>query len=169
LSDLFSSFAILFDKPFVPGDFIVVGNHKGTVLKIGIKTTRLRSPQGEEIIISNQELTSARIQNFKKMKERRVTFLLGVIYETPSDKFEKIPSMLKKIISSNAGARFDRAHFNSFGESALEFEVAYYILSAEYIDFLNLNQKIYYAIKRKFEEESIDMAYPTRTIYMQKS
>ena len=97
LSDLFSSFSIYFDKPFQVGDYITVGKHSGTVEKIGIKSTRIRASQGEEIVISNQELTSTRVQNFKKLKERRNTTSIGVTYETSTDKLKKIPDILKEI------------------------------------------------------------------------
>ncbi|PCI20685.1 mechanosensitive ion channel protein MscS [Candidatus Wolfebacteria bacterium] len=168
LGDLLSSFAIYFDKPFEIGDFIVVGDKKGTVEKIGIKTTRLRSPQGEEIIMANSKLTDAHIQNFKRMEERRVVFSIGVVYETSSDKLKKIPTIVKKIIESTDGARFDRVHFKSFDDSALSFEISYYVLSSEYTQYLDINQSINFAIKETFENEKIDMAYPTQTLYIQK-
>ncbi len=166
LMDLFSSFAIYFDKPFVPGDFIVVGDNMGTVEKIGIKTTRIRALQGEEIVISNQELTSARIQNFKKLEKRRIVFSFGVTYETPQEKLEKIPSMIENIIKSIEMADFDRTHFQKFDDSALTFEVVYFVKSAEYGDYMDINQQIHLKIKGLFEKEGISMAYPTQTIYL---
>ncbi|MBU1179853.1 mechanosensitive ion channel family protein [Patescibacteria group bacterium] len=168
LGDLFSSFAILFDKPFVPGDFIIVENHKGTVEKIGIKTTRIRSVDGEEIIISNKELTSTSIQNFQKLKERRAVINFGVKYETPTAKIRQIPKMLKDIIKEIKDAKFDRAHFSKFNDSALTFEVVYFVKSDDYEKYMDVNQKILIKIKSEFEKEKIDMAYPTRTIYMAK-
>ncbi|RME61205.1 mechanosensitive ion channel family protein, partial [Candidatus Parcubacteria bacterium] len=129
LSDLFSSFTILVDKPFVPGDFIVVGEHMGVVEKIGIKTTRLRALQGEEIVISNRELTATRIQNFKRMKARRVLFRIGVVYETPSELLEQIPDLVRGIITRQKNVTFDRAHFSSFDDSSLTFEIVYYVNS----------------------------------------
>lgn len=168
LSDLFSSFAIYFDKPFIPGDFIVVGSHKGTVEKVGIKTTRIRAPQGEEIVISNQELTSARVQNFKRMKERRITFSFGLVYDISSEKLEKIPNRVKGIIDSIDSARFDRCHFTEFGDSALIFEAIYYVTTPEYVTFRNIHQEILFKIKRTFEENKIIMAYPTQTVYLEK-
>jgi len=168
LGDLLSSFAIYFDKPFEIGDFIVVGDKKGTVEKIGIKTTRLRSPQGEEIIMANSKLTDAHIQNFKRMEERRVVFSLGVIYETSSEKLKKVPDIIKGIIESTDGTRFDRVHFKSFDDSALSFEISYYVLSSAYTEYLDINQSINFTIKEVFEKEKIDMAYPTQTLYIQK-
>ena len=168
LEDLFSSFAILFDKPFQIGDFVVVGDKKGTVRKIGIKTTRIISTQGEEIVISNKELTSSQLQNFKKMEERRTSFLLGVTYETKTEKLKKIPKIIQKIIEKTEGARFDRSHFKSFDDSALLFETVFYVESPGYADFMDVQQDINFEIREQFEIERIDMAYPTHTIYIQK-
>lgn len=169
LGDLFSSFAIFFDKPFVVGDFIIVGEHLGVVEKIGIKTTRIRSLRGEEIVISNQELTSARVLNFKKMKERRVSFNFGVIYDTPSDKLRAIPGIVKNIVQSVELARFDRTHFNKFDDSSLTFEVVYYVKTGDYNKYMNINQEIHFKIKEEFEKQDISMAFPTRTVYLHKT
>ena len=168
LGDLFSSFAIYFDKPFKVGDFIIVGEHLGTVEKIGIKTTRIKSLRGEELVISNTELTSTRIQNFKQMHERRITFTFGVVYQTTQEKLQKIQGMVKDIIDSVDMTRFVRAHFNSFGDSSLDFEVIYYVLSPDYNVYMDINQEILFKLKERFENEKIEFAYPTRTLYMAK-
>jgi small-conductance mechanosensitive channel len=168
LSDLFSSFAIWFDKPFVLDDVIKIGQHTGTVEKIGIKTTRIRSLQGEEIIISNKELTSAQIQNFKRLKERRAVFSIGVEYKTPSDKLQDIPLMVQKIIKDMPQARFDRAHFARFDDSALVFEIVYYVESKEYSVFMDIQQAINLAIHETFQSKGINMAFPTQTIHLSK-
>jgi len=168
LGDLFSSFAIYFDKPFKVGDFIIIGDHLGTVEKIGIKTTRIKSLRGEELVVSNTELTSTRIQNFKQMQERRITFTFGVVYQTTQEKLQKIQGMVKDIIESVKMTRFDRAHFNSFGDSSLDFEVIYFVLSPDYNVYMDINQEILFKLKEKFEDEKIEFAYPTRTIYMEK-
>lgn len=169
LGDLFSSFAIFFDKPFVIGDFIVVGEHMGVVEKIGIKTTRIRSLRGEEIVVSNQELTAARVLNFKQMKERRVVFSFGVTYDTPSDKLREIPGIVKGIVQSIELARFDRAHFNKFDDSALTFEVVYYVKTSDYNKYMDTNQDIHFKIKEEFEKRDISMAFPTQTVYLHKT
>jgi small-conductance mechanosensitive channel len=169
LGDLFSSFAIYFDKPFVVGDFIIVGDKMGVVQKIGIKTTRIQALQGEEIVISNKDLTASQIQNFKKMQERRIVFSFGVIYETPQEKLKKIPGMVKKIITNSKDTRFDRAHFLKFDDSALYFEVVYYVLTGDYNTYMDIQQSINFTIKERFEKDNIIMAYPTQTIYMAKS
>lgn len=169
LGDLFSSFAIYFDKPFVVGDFIIVGDKMGVVKKVGIKTTRIQALQGEEVVISNKDLTALQIQNFKHMTERRIVFSFGVTYETPNEKLKKIPSMVKKIITDKENTRFDRAHFLQFDSSALTFQVVYYVLTGDYNIYMDIQQEINFEIKEAFEKEKIDMAYPTQTIYMAKS
>lgn len=168
LSDLFSSFAIYFDKPFVVGDFIVVGEDSGTVEKIGIKTTRLRSLSGEELVISNRELTTARIQNFKRLVERRVNAILGVVYGTKKEKLEAIPKMIQEIIESAPKTRFDRVHLKSFGPSSLDFEVSYYIQTDDYNEFMDIREEVNLGIVEVFEKEKVAFAYPTQTIYLEK-
>ena len=169
LSDLFSSFSIYFDKPFEIGDFIIVGDMMGTVKKIGIKTTRIRALQGEEIVFSNRELTTAKIQNFGKMQERRICFQIGVVYETPLENLKKIPSLIQEIIQSVDLTRFDRAHFVKFGDSSLIFEIVYYLQTPDYNQYMDIHQKINFKIKEIFEKENIGMAYPTQTIYLRNS
>lgn len=166
LGDLFSSFALYFDKPFVVGDFIIVGDKMGVVQKIGIKTTRIRALQGEEIVIANKELTSEKIQNFKKMTERRVAFSFGVTYETPAEKIRAIPGMVQRIITDEALARFDRAHLHKFGDSALVFEAVYYLRSADYNAYMDTQQSLNFKILEAFERESIAFAYPTQKIHL---
>ncbi|MBT4121896.1 mechanosensitive ion channel family protein [bacterium] len=168
LSDLFSSISIYFDKPFKIGDFIVAGKEKGTVKRIGIKTTRIQSVNGEELIISNQDLTNARVQNFKTMEKRRTTFLLGVTYETPKAKLEKIPLMIEGIIKKVKGTEVERVHFKTFGDSSLIFEVVYLVDTIEYVKFLDIQQEINFAIIAEFEKEKIEFAYPTQTIFVKK-
>ncbi len=168
LTDLFSSFSIYFDKPFVVGDFIIVGEHMGTIEKIGIKTTRLKALQGEEIVISNTELTTARIQNFKKMKKRRIVFGLGVVYDTPLEKLKKINSIISETIKKQKLAELDRVHFSKFNNFSLDFEIVYYILSGNYSEYMEVHQNILFEIKKKFEESNISMAFPTQTLHIEK-
>lgn len=168
LRDIFSSFSIYIDKPFMVGDFIVIGDDKGTVEKIGMKTTRIRTTQGEELVISNTELTEARVRNFKKMEKRRVAFELGVTYETKQDKLKAIPDIIKEIVGAVKGAEYDRCHFKSYGDSSLNFEIVYYVNSAEYADYMNVNQVVNLKIFERFAKEKIDFAYPTRTVFLQK-
>lgn len=168
LADLFSSFAIFFDKPFEVGDLIFVGEEKGIVEKIGIKSTRIRSLQGEEIVISNQDLTSARIQNFRKLRERRATFSFGILYETPLEKVKGVPDIVKKIFEGIEGVRFDRVHFTTLGASSLDFETVYFVLSDAYSDYLDIQQQINLELMEVFAKEKIEFAYPTQTLYVKK-
>jgi len=165
LSDLFASFSIYFDKPFRIGDFIVVGTDMGTVERIGIKSTRLRTLQGEELVISNAELTTARVQNFKKMQERRITATFGVTYDTASTELEALPGYIKDIFIAIAGARLDRAHFRSFGDSALIFEVIYFVESSDYAVFMDIQQTYNLALLTLCRSRGIAFAFPTQTIY----
>ena len=166
LGDLFSSLSIVLDRPFEVGDFIVFGDQSGTVERIGVKTTRLRSLTGEQIACSNSDLVNSRIHNYKRMTERRVLFVIGTTYDTPGNKLERIPGLVKDIIDAQATARFDRAHFRSFGDSALEFEVVYWVLSPDYTTYMDVQQRINFAVFRAFEEESIEFAFPSRTLYI---
>ncbi|MBP6889591.1 MAG: mechanosensitive ion channel family protein [Candidatus Moranbacteria bacterium] len=168
LGDLFSSFAIYFDKPFEIGDFIIVGDHLGTVEKIGIKSTRLRSLDGEELVISNAELTSARIRNFKKMQTRRIAFGFGIVYETPSKTLREIPALIKKIVEGVKETTFDRAHFKSFGDSSLDFEVVYLIASSDYNRYMDIQQDINFQLKEALESRGVAFAYPTQKLYLSK-
>lgn len=168
LGDIFSSLSIYLDKPFRIGDFISVGPDSGVVEKIGIKTTRIRTLQGEELVISNTELTTARVQNFKKMDERRIAATFGVLYETPHDKVKEIPGMIKRIFESVKGARLDRVHMSEFGDSALVFEYVYYITSPDYNEYMDIKQRINFEMMDKFAEVGIEFAYPTQTLYVKK-
>jgi len=168
LSDLFASFSIYFDKPFEVGDFIVVGANSGTVEKIGIKTTRIRALQGEEVIISNAELTKSRVQNFKKLKERRVVVRPGVLYETKHELLKEIPTLLQKAVDATEKTRFDRANLAEYGDSAIVFELVYYVLSGDYKEYMNLNEKILLAVKEAFDKKGIEFAYPTQTVYVRQ-
>jgi small-conductance mechanosensitive channel len=166
LGDLFSSLAIVLDRPFEVGDFIIFGDNQGTVEKIGIKTTRLRSLSGEQIVCANSDLINSRIHNYKRMSERRVLFALGVTYGTPVEKLERIPALLKEIIESQRLTRFDRAHFMQFGDSALNFEIVYFVLSADYNTYMDVHQAVILEIARAFQRERIEFAYPTRTLFV---
>lgn len=166
LGDLFSAFTIYTDKPFKIGDFIVVGDNTGTVKQVGLKTTRIEALQGEEIVISNNELTSTSIRNFKRMNKRRVDFSIGVEYGTPLEKLKKIPEMVKQVITALPHAEFDRAHFKEFADSSLNYEVIFYVKSSEYIVYMDTRQEINFGIVEAFEKEKIGMAFPTRTVHL---
>lgn len=164
LGDLFASIAILLDKPFVVGDAIQIGDFNGTVETIGIKTTRLRSVTGEQIVVGNSDLVHSRIRNFKRLTERRSVFSVGVVYSTPYEKLERVPAMLREIVESIPNTRFDRAHFTKFGDWALLFEVVYFCTRPEYNALMDIQQSINLAIRKRFEQEGIEMAFPTQTV-----
>ncbi|MFH1726547.1 MAG: mechanosensitive ion channel domain-containing protein [Elusimicrobiota bacterium] len=168
LGDLFSSFVIFTDKPFKVGDFIIVGDMMGTVDYVGIKTTRIRSLGGEMLVFSNSDLTNSRIRNYKLMKERRVVFGFGVVYQTPYDKVRTIPDIVKDVVGGVKEARLDRVHFKAFGSSSLDFEVVYYVLSGDYNLYMDIQQTINLGLMKRFEEQKIEFAYPTQTLYLNK-
>ncbi|MBK7877509.1 MAG: mechanosensitive ion channel family protein [Planctomycetes bacterium] len=169
LGDLFASITILLDKPFVVGDAITLGEFVGTVEEIGIKTTRLRSVNGELIVVGNADLVNSRIRNFKRLSERRSVFTIGVTYSTPYADLDAIPKILQEIVEHTPNARFDRAHFRSFGDWALLFEVVYFCTRPEYNALMDVQQHINLEIKRRFEERGIDMAFPTQTVIHQQA
>lgn len=169
LGDLFASLSIALDKPFVIGDFIVVGDYLGTVEYIGLKTTRVRSLSGEQIVFSNADLLSKVIRNYKRMYERRVLFQFGIIYQTPYEKLVRIPALIREIVESLDKTRFDRAHFKGYGDSSLEFEVVYFVRDPDYNLYMDTQQAINLALFRRFAEEGIEFAYPTRTLYVASS
>lgn len=169
LGDLFASLSIMFDKPFVVGDFIIVGDLPGTVEKIGLKTTRVRSLTGEQLIFSNNDLLSSRIRNFKRMRERRITFSIGVTYETPLEKVKRIPDMIREIIGAEEEARLDRTHFKAYGDFALLFETVFWVTRPEFGVAMDIQQRINLALFERFQQEGIVFAYPTQTIHMFRS
>jgi len=166
LGDLFASLSIMLDKPFVVGDFIVVGDLMGTVEHIGVKTTRLRSLSGEQLVFANGDLLSSRIRNFKRMKERRILFTIGVTYQTSAAKLAAIPELLRDVVSSQTGVRFDRAHFKSYDDSAVTFEIVYFVLDPDYNRYMDTQQRVNLELFSRFELEGIEFAYPTRTVYV---
>ncbi len=168
LGELFSYFSILFDRPFEIGDFIIIGDYMGAVEKIGIKTTRIRSLSGEQLIFSNTDLTNSRVRNYKRMDRRRVVFKLGVTYETSLSNLKEIPLIIKDIITNIEDTVFDRAHFSSYGDFNLEVEVVYYVIGSDYNKYMDIQQEINLAIFDEFEKRSIDFAYPTQTLHIQR-
>ena len=168
LGDFFSYFIIFFDRPFEIGDFIIVGDLKGTVEYIGLKTTRLSSLGGEQLIFSNQDLTSSRIKNYKRMNRRRISFQFGVTYNTDLERLKEIPEIVDKIITDIPDATLDRVHFSSYGDFSLNFEVVYYINGNDYNKYMDIQQEINLQIKDAFEKKAIEFAYPTQTVFLAK-
>jgi small-conductance mechanosensitive channel len=168
LGDLFNYFVIFFDRPFEVGDFIVVDDKLGTVEYIGIKTTRLKSLSGEQIIISNSNLTNSRVHNFKRMEQRRIVFRIGVVYGTPLEKLKEIPGIIRNILEVEKLATPDRIHFAAYGDFSLNFEIVFYVQSADYTQYMDIHQSINFKIYEEFEKRGIEFAYPTQTIYLHK-
>jgi small-conductance mechanosensitive channel len=168
LGDLFSYLVIFFDKPFEIGDFIIMDDKMGTVEYIGIKTTRIRTLGGEQLVCSNTDLTNSRVHNYKRMQDRRIVFSFGVTYSTSAAVMKEIPLMVKKIVESASGTRFDRAHFKSFGDFSLGFEVVYYVLSPDYNIYMDTQQNINIQILELFEERKIEFAFPTQTLFLNR-
>ena len=166
VGDLFASVSIILDKPFLVGDFIKVGAQLGTVEEIGIKTTRIRSLSGEQLIFGNSDLLASRIQNFRRMTERRVVFSVGVEYGTPLAAIRRIPGLLHTAINSQELTRVDRVHFKEYGDSSLNFEAVYYVLRPDFNTYMDTQQAINVEIYRRFEDEEIAFAFPTRTVML---
>ncbi len=168
LGDLFASVSIVLDKPFVLGDFLIVGEHLGAVEHIGMKTTRVRSLSGEQLIFSNADLLASRIRNYGRMYERRVPFKLGVTYQTPREKLALIPGIIREAIEAlgEERIRFDRSHFQAYGDFALTFETVYYVRSPDYNEYMDCQESINLRIHERFEEEEIEFAYPTQTLFL---
>ncbi|MFH1101076.1 MAG: mechanosensitive ion channel family protein [Methanobacteriota archaeon] len=168
LADAFSAFSIYFDRPFEEGDFIIVGEHAGTVTHISMKSTRMKLLQGEELIISNRTILEKSIRNFKKLKKRRVVFTIGVTYDTPVIKLKKIPDIIQHIIKQNKLTSVERITFKEFGAYSLNFEIVYYIDTSDFLVYMDTQHKINYELTETFEKEGISFAFPTQTIHLNK-
>jgi len=168
LGDLLSSLSIVLDKPFVIGDFLAVGDLLGSVEHVGLKTTRLRSLSGEQLVLSNSDLLNSRIRNYGRMYERRVLFSIGVTYQTPREKLIKIPEIIREAVTGQEKTRFDRSNFKEYGNFSLNFESVYYVLGPDYNEYMNIQQAINLHIHEAFENEGIEFAYPTQTLFVQQ-
>ena len=166
LGDLFASLSIVLDKPFTVGDFLVIDNFLGSVEHVGLKTTRLHSLSGEQLVFSNSDLLQSRIRNYGRMYERRVAFDIGVTYQTPRAKLEKIPAIMREAVEASENTRFDRSHFKAYGNFSLNFETVYFVLSADYNQYMDVQQAVNLHIHQRFEEEGIEFAYPTQTVFL---
>lgn len=166
LGDVFASLSIALDKPFVIGDFVVVDTVSGTVEYVGIKTTRVRALTGEQVVFANADLLKSRIHNYQRLQERRIVFPFGVTYQASHEQLAAIPEMVKSVVESQPQVRFDRAHFKAFGDSSLDFEVVYYVQDRDYRLFMDTQQAINLALFKRFADEGIDFAYPTRTVHL---
>jgi len=158
LSDIFSSVSIYLDKPFTIGDYIQVGTQEGTVKNIGIKTTRVETLQGEELVLPNNLLTSTEVQNFGRMKKRRVAFDIGISHDNSLTKLKAVPRLVKKAISGVKDAKFDRAHLKKIGRSRLVYEIVYFVLSSDYKKYMDIQQKVDFGVLEILDKEKIQFA-----------
>lgn len=166
LGDLLASLSIILDKPFVMGDFIEVDALSGTVEYIGLKTTRIRSLSGEQLIFSNNDLLKSRIRNYRRMSERRIVFGFGIDYQTPPETLQDISAIIREIIEKMENVRFDRVHFKEYGDSSLKYEVVYFVIDPDYKIYMDIQEKINLAIFRSFREKGIKFAHPVRAVLM---
>ncbi|MGD2112952.1 MAG: mechanosensitive ion channel family protein [Gammaproteobacteria bacterium] len=169
LGDLFASLSIVLDKPFNIGDFLIIDEYMGSVENIGLKTTRIRSLSGEQLVFSNADLLKSRIKNYGRMFERRVVFKVGVTYQTPHDKLQHIPGIIRAAVEAQEPVRFDRSHFQSYGDFALLFETVYYVLKPDYNIYMDIQQAINLQIYAAFGREGIEFAYPTQTLFIEQA
>lgn len=165
LGDLFASLSIMIDKPFLIGDFIKVGEFGGNVEQVGLKTTRVRSLEGEQLVFSNTDLLQSRLQNFGRMYERRGSFRIGIVYETPRELVARVPAMIQEAVERHDKTRFDRSHFKQFGDFALIYETVYYITEPAYSVYMDIQQAINEELMERFAREGIEFAYPTQLLY----
>ncbi len=156
--------SIALDKPFIIGDFLSVDDFQGSVEHIGVKSTRLRSISGEQIVISNTDILKARVRNFGRMRERRAVFQLGVHYDTPADALAAIPAVVREIVEVQQNVRFDRCHFLTYGDSALQFETVYFVTRADFNSYADIQQQINLAILEKLRAMNVKFAAPTRNV-----
>jgi len=169
LGDLFASLSIVLDKPFVVGDFLIIGDMMGSVERVGIKSTRIRSLSGEQLIFSNADLLGSRIRNYGRMFERRIVFKIGVTYQTPRALLERIPTILREAVEAQEKTRFDRSHFAAYGDFSIDFETVYYVLDPAYNVYMDIQQAINLRVHERFEAEGIEFAYPTQTLFLEKT
>ena len=165
LGDVLAALAIVFDKPFDVGDTIAVDTIVGVVEHIGLKTTRIRSVNGEQVIVGNADLLKSKLRNLRRMHQRRVVFNLDVTFDTPPDVLARIPRIVEEIVTSQQPVQFDRSHVASFGESFVRIENVYYVLDPDYKKFMDIQQAINTAVLRRFASENVSFAFPSRTVY----
>jgi small-conductance mechanosensitive channel len=163
--DLFAALSILFDKPFRRGDTISFDQTTGTVERIGLKSTRIRSVGGEEVIVSNANLLNARLQNMTRLERRRVLMTLNLVYRTPADTLATLPEELRTIVGRQPRAHFDRAHLSAFAASSIDLELVFFVQAADYFSFMEVRQGVMLDILRRFAELDVEFAYPTQTTF----
>lgn len=169
LGDLFASLSITFDQPFLVGDFLIIDDYLGSVENIGVKSTRLRSLSGEQIIMSNADLLNSRVRNYGRMLERRIVMTHNVTYDTPLEHLKEIPTLIRQAIEAQQDTRFDRSHFATHGAASLDFESVYFVKSPDYSRYMDVQQAINLQIHEQFTARGIEFAYPTQTLYLARA
>jgi len=155
LGDVFAALSILFDKPFVVGDLIDVGPYSGTVIHIGIKSTRIRSVTGEQIILANGELLKSGVRNFERAGQRRAVLITRIAPDTPPVRVKEVSEILRRVVESEPQARFSRAHFRTITDNSFEFETVYFLPASDYDSFLDVQQSINLALLAAMKESGI--------------
>lgn len=168
LGDIFSSISIFLDKPFQVGDRVQIGEDIGTVKKIGIKSTRIETLRGEELIISNKELTSTRVQNYTDMDKIRDRISIGVSYFTSQENLKEIPDMIQTIVENEEEVIFDRCNLNSYGDFSIDFKVVYFVDTDNFVEFDRKKEQLYLSIYDKFKEKGIEFPFPTQTVHLKQ-
>lgn len=164
--DLFAGLSIILDKPFVRGDVVTWGDKIGVVQKVGLKSTRIRTLSGEELIVNNSNLLNNEIRNYKRMAERRIVTRIGVTYDTPHAKLEALSGQMRAIVEHQDRVRFDRCHLAEYGDFAIQYELVFYVLDRDYALFMDIQERIFLDIHALFEREGLDFAFPTQTIHI---
>lgn len=166
LGDVLASLAIGLDKPFEIGDFIVFNDIAGSIEHIGLKTTRIRSLSGEEVVCGNTALLKNTIHNYKRMQERRIVFGFGVTYDATTEQLKAVPALVKRAVGLAGNTRFDRAHFKAFGASSLDFEVVYYVIDPDYNLYMDVQQRINLEVMDGLYRMGLSFAFPTQTVHL---
>jgi small-conductance mechanosensitive channel len=164
LGDLFASLSIALDKPFGVGDTLTIDTFTGAVERIGIKTTRLRSDTGEQIILSNADILKSRVRNFGRATEQRALATIRVGYATPDEILRGIPKLLETIVREQANARFERCHLKMIGEYCLQFELSYFVQHPKINPLLDLQQAVNFRILEEFRRLGVEFAYPAQRV-----
>jgi small-conductance mechanosensitive channel len=168
LGDLFASLSIALDKPFVVGERLTIDTFSGTVERIGIKSTRLRSDTGEQIILSNADILKSRVRNYGRAPEQRALATIRVNYATPQDTLQGIPKLLERIVREQANARFERCHLKSLEDSCLQFELSFFVQQPKINSLLDLQQAVNFRIVDEFRRLGVEFAYPTQRVVVEQ-
>jgi small-conductance mechanosensitive channel len=168
LGDLFASLSIALDKPFVIGDNLTIDSFIGKVEHIGIKTTRLRSESGEQIILSNADILKSRVRNFGRLPEQRIIATIRLKYETPTEKLKELPKLLEGIVREQTQARFERCHLRNLGDSSFQFELSYFVQQPAVNPMLDLQQAVNFRIIDEMRRLGVEFAYPAQLVFLER-